>query len=221
MEVPHLELVGRISPGVVVDFDKMVWFTGRWGGTVQRRRQHPTQVGIGIVKIEIHHAGWLSEEHFIALKNHCTLTSPSHTIAELVGGHIIPVRPDPQLRIIIHYSIAVKKLIAIPGAGWIWALADGDTFVVWLGYGELADHPAVGQVIVHHDRIAVVAGFASATKALPDRFNIYRSIQGNAGLVPDLQRQVYHLDNMVRTDGNVWVGRQNPVPIGYTFKIST
>ena len=62
------------------------------------------------------------------------------------------------------------KGIAIVSAGGIRGSRDGDALVGWdRRAGELADEPAVGEMVVEDDRVAPASGLADAAEAGPDR----------------------------------------------------
>src|SRR5206468_12100769 len=85
-------------------------------------------------------------------------------------SHIISVGPDAQLGIVKKVG-AEMKAVAVVCAGSISGGGNGNALVGnWAAgrAGELGDDPAIGQVIVEHDRIATAAGLADTTKASPD-----------------------------------------------------
>ena len=85
-----------------------------------------------------------------------------------VRGHVIAVRPDAQLRIIEKIGSEIKA-IAVPGSSRVPGLRHGDALRHWnANTGELADDPAVSQLIIDHYRIAAAAEFADAAKARPE-----------------------------------------------------
>src|SRR5471030_1631184 len=66
---------------------------------------------------------------------------------------------------------AEVKAIAIVGAGGIRGSRDGYALVGWDSprAGELADEPALGEMVIEHDRIAEGTGRADTAKGCPDR----------------------------------------------------
>jgi hypothetical protein len=72
---------------------------------------------------------------------------------------------------IIEKVGAEVKTVAVICAGGIGGGGNGDALVGNRAAGrasELADNPAIGQVIVEHDWIATPAGLADTAKASPD-----------------------------------------------------
>ena len=104
------------------------------------------------------------------------------------------------------------KAISIIGAGGI---ARGGNRNALIGdrrapgrAGELADHPAIGQLIVKHDGIAEAASLACAAEAAPKRDDTVRSEDGVAGgFVEDLVTFVDHLHVLREADGAIGIGR--------------
>ena len=89
---------------------------------------------------------------------------------EYVHAHIISVGPDAQFGIVEKVG-AEMKAVAVVCAGSISGGGNGDALVGnWAAgrAGELADDPAISQVIVEHNGIATAAGLADTTKASPD-----------------------------------------------------
>ena len=62
------------------------------------------------------------------------------------------------------------KAVAIVGAGGIARRGNGHALVRHgrTAAGELGDDPAIGQVIVEHDRVAGAAGLANPAKTSPE-----------------------------------------------------
>ena len=112
------------------------------------------------------------------------------------------------MRIIAKYTGAHGKVIAIVSAGGIRGRRDGDALVGWGRTGELADEPAVGDMVVEHDRVAAATG-ADAAEAGPDR------VDGNwpkdrctGCLVKDLIAFVHNLNVLSESHGAVGIGRR-------------
>ena len=65
------------------------------------------------------------------------------------------------------------KAVAIVGAGGVARGGDGDALVRRDRRArELADEPAVGELVIEHDRVALPVVCANAAKAGPDRRRI-------------------------------------------------
>src|SRR5712691_698978 len=89
---------------------------------------------------------------------------------EYVRAHVVSVGPDGEVRIVEEVVTHVKT-IAVIGAAGIARGRDGDALVrhSYAVVRELADDPAVGELVIEHDGIAVTGGFARTAKAGPDR----------------------------------------------------
>src|SRR5206468_1603002 len=85
---------------------------------------------------------------------------------EDVVAHEVGGRPDTELRIVREVrggrAVAADLVgVAIPGPGRVAGGRDSDTLEVRRGEGgELADQPAVGELVVEHHRVAPVFRFA-------------------------------------------------------------
>ena len=97
---------------------------------------------------------------------------------------------------VIEKVAAEMKGITIVGPGSIRAGRDGDALVRWNGRpGELANQPAIGDVIVKDDGIAVAIALADATKAGPDRGDgRWPQNRCTRRLIKDLIAFVHHLN---------------------------
>jgi len=81
-----------------------------------------------------------------------------------VHAHVVGVRPDAQLGIIKEVRAEVKA-VAIPSASGIARGRNCDAFVSRnAGSGKLTDDPAVSELVVEHDRIAIASGLANAAE---------------------------------------------------------
>ena len=146
---------------------------------------------------------------------------------ELVAGKdidrvVVSVRPDPEFRIVREVG-AVVELVAVVRAGRVRAGRHRDAL---RGVGErlveleLADQPAVGEVVVQHHRIAAVlelrggaAVLAQAAEPLPQRVDRRRAqLQRAVALAVHRDRDVHHLDELRRADRAVGVRRDEREP---------
>ena len=74
--------------------------------------------------------------------------------------------------------------------------------------GELADHPAIGQLIIKHDRIAKAASLAGTAEPAPKRDDAIRAEDGvTSGFVENLVTFINHLYVLRQADGTVGIGR--------------
>ena len=79
--------------------------------------------------------------------------------------------------------------------------------------GELADQPAVREVVVEDNRIAVVAGLAVTAEPVPEGWPGRGTEQHRAVLGEDLEGHVDPLQVVVAADIAVGVGRQQRVDV--------
>ena len=126
---------------------------------------------------------------------------------EHVEGFVVGVGPDAHLGIVVE--VGVLERVAIPGAGGVGRDRDGDALHVGAGGdGELAHHPAVGELVVGDDGIAVVVELAAAAEAGPQRIGRDRAGDERAvGLVKDGEVGVDPLHILRCADRAVGVGR--------------
>ena len=129
-------------------------------------------------------------------------------------GHVVRVLPDPELRVVEEVRAEVE-VVAVVGAGRVARSRDGDA-LFGRGAGrkrargavELADHPAAGELVVEHDRVALVLGLAEAAEPAPERRDRNRAEQRGAALVEDLEGGVDDLDVLRLAGLAVRVGRE-------------
>src|SRR5437762_1352387 len=97
---------------------------------------------------------------------------------------------------IIEKVGAEVKTIAIVRAGGIRGSRDGDALISRDRHpGELADEPAVGKMVVEHDRIATAIALADAAEAGPDRADgSWSKDRCTGGLIKDLIAFVHNLN---------------------------
>ena len=87
MEVPELQLVGRITPGTVIELGEGVGRASRRSGAIQVGGKHSSEVGIRVVEVEVDHARRRSIEHRIALESH--RSSPSPIAEEVIALELV------------------------------------------------------------------------------------------------------------------------------------
>src|SRR5262249_51953517 len=89
----------------------------------------------------------------------------SHTVkrtsgVELVGGHVIAVRPDAKLRVVRELGSGQHEIVEIVGSGRVARSRDRYRLVVRRSRltreGKLADQPAVRHSVVEDYRIASI-----------------------------------------------------------------
>src|SRR6185436_14373187 len=136
-----------------------------------------------------------------------------HDVVAGAGPHVVTVGPDAQARVI--GELRPRELVLVVAPERIGRGADGVTHGVRRREHRLDEHPAPGELVVAHDRVAMVdvaAGLAAAAEAGEDRLRRLRA-QRHAGrrihvalLRVDGDLPVHGLDDVVRTDGEAQVG---------------
>ena len=184
---------------------------------IQIGRQHAAVVGVHPVQIEVLVGGvGVAGQHLRAVEDEHPRPAPVVAV-ELVVGHVVAIRPDPEVRVVVHLRVGHDEVIEVPRPGGVGGLGDGDDLVAG-GHAddELADHPAVGQVIVEHDGVAVVGGGGGRGEA-GRRVQAAHQERGHQvgprHLVVDAHAQVDHLHIVVQADVTVAVGRVDAIQI--------
>ncbi len=127
-----------------------------------------------------------------------------------VEGFVVSIGPDAHLRVVIERRIG--ESVTVIGSGGIgaggnrhaleepWSRTEDD---------ELRKNPAVGQLVVEHNRIAVIVRFARAAEALPECVPVRGKIgqHGASCLVEYSELNVYPLNILGKTNGAVGVRR--------------
>ena len=86
---------------------------------------------------------------------------------ELVERHVIAVRPNSDLGVIVE-RVADRELVSGIGSHGIAGRRDGKALNPQIRY-RLAKDPAVRQVIVENDRSPIIVGLARSAEARPQR----------------------------------------------------
>src|SRR6185369_15916525 len=134
-------------------------------------------------------------------------------LGELVGGHVVAVGPDAEVRIVWELRAGRLEVVDVVRARRVAGLRDGDALVEWRRCaraceGELAEQPAVGHLVVHDYRVAVVVRRAYPAERREEAAQLEGSGERRARLVPDTHEQVGLLYVVIRADRAVGVGRR-------------
>src|SRR2546421_10473286 len=91
---------------------------------------------------------------------------------------------------------AEVEAVAVPAASRVARRRAGDALVRRARRSsELRDHPAVRDLVVEDDRVAVACGLADAAEAAPERRDPGRAVErGARRLAEDLEALVHDLD---------------------------
>ena len=155
---------------------------GRRGGAIQIRRQ---QAAYRRPLLEANLRGCGSGQHGGAVVGASIGPYKRGAAGKHVKGYVVSIGPHRHLRVVVE--VAVLERIAIVGSSCVRGSRDRDALQVRRGgNGELAEDPALSQLVVDHDGVAVIVGLAAAAKSGPD--SVSRSRSGNqsaCGLVED------------------------------------
>ena len=121
---------------------------------------------------------------------------------------------------VIEKVAAKVKAIAIVSAGGIAGRRDSYALIGNASTGELADHPAVSDMIVEDYWIAMATTLANTAKAGPNRTDPSRpKDRGSRCLVKDLIAHVVIFNVLSQPDGPVGIGRCTAALIKHAVKI--
>ena len=119
---------------------------------------------------------------------------------ELVIAHVIRVRPDCQLGIIIHIPVRHLEAVAIPGSQRVSGCRNSDALVKGAAghvEGELAEDPTVGEGIEQCYGVAVIVGLAQPARPLPEGvIGGRRGDRKRVGGVRDIPEAERHVDGL-------------------------
>ena len=128
------------------------------------------------------------------------------SVVEHVERRVVRVRPDAELRII--GEVRVLERVAIVRAHRVAARRDGDALQVRSRADrELADDPAVRELVVLDRRVTVVVRFAAAAEPGEEGVRRRRAVERSPGLVEHGEALVDDLDERVRPHCAVGIGR--------------
>src|ERR1041385_2052798 len=106
----------------------------------------------------------------------CANLCTSEGIGEHVKGDVVGVRPNSQLGVIGKLGTAVVKRIPVVCSRSVRCRRNGDTLQVRCGRdGELRKDPAIIDLVVLNDDIAVVVRLTPTAEAAPERIPSYRT----------------------------------------------
>src|SRR5438874_1879141 len=103
----------------------------RWKRSAIQIARHQVVTGYAFLHVS---SGGLTLEHEGAVEGKC---GSARSAIELVGAHIVGVRPHAQVRVIVEDGGAQLEPIAIIRACWVGACRDCYALAVWVGRGEL------------------------------------------------------------------------------------
>src|SRR5688500_769189 len=119
--------------------------------------------------------GRSADKHSVALESAYLTANKRTTIPKHVVTDVISIRPNAHLRIVVEIA-TVREGVAEVGAGRIGRRRNGDTLSEWLArHSKLSQHPAIGQLIVLNNRIAIVIALATNAEALHNNVTLFRT----------------------------------------------
>ena len=127
---------------------------------------------------------------------------------EEIERRVIGVWPHTYFGVI--RKVCVAERVAIVGTGWIGRRRHSHALEIrGRREGRLRDHPAIGKLVVFHDRVTVVIRLAITAEAAPQRIDGDGTKKGRATLVEHREVGVDDLDVVVRPDAAIGVGRRS------------
>jgi hypothetical protein len=126
--------------------------------------------------VEEDDAGRLALQHLAPLEREHPDAGRGHGVrGELVGHHVVAVRPHAELRVVEEDVGPEVELVEVVGPGRVARRRDGDALAVlvvaraaaWRG-DELGDQPPPRYLVVEDDRVAVVVDLALADRVGPE-----------------------------------------------------
>ena len=189
------------------------------------------QVDIDVLQVEIEISRRLTCQHFRPVEGEDARPS-IRIILELVIAHVIRVRPDCQLGIIVHIPIRHLKAVAIPRSQRVSGCRNGDALVEGAAghvEGELAEDPTVSEGIEQGYGVAVIGGLAQPARPLPEGVvGGGRGDRKRAGGVGDIPEAEGHVDGLevillarggIVADIPIGVRREDPSRIGQPLEV--
>ena len=131
---------------------------------------------------------------------------------EDVGDHRDRIADDAVFRIVVEADVVEREFIAVVAAGRVAGFRNRDTLregVQVIRERELAHEPAIGNLVIKYDRIALVERLAVAAGAVPECVTRKRGRDDVAILVIDRRQKVDHLHEMIRPNRAIGIGRCN------------
>ena len=230
--VPHVEPIDREVhrvPVVVVDLDqRRRSVRGRERSAVDVRREHAApEVRLDREHVLVDHPSGAAVDQLIALEREDADAGPTVTgLAELVDRDHVRMlrRPDAELRIVVQVRLVRDVLVRAPRAGRVAGLRDRDALVERpvrkRGVRQLARQPAVGELVVEHDRVSAIAGRHAAVGLAREHLVAGDDPRRRGSvLVEDPEREVHPLHVVVGPDVALGVRRIDAVHVVDPFEV--
>ena len=175
LEIKNAQLIGRVAKLSRLEVGERRWCArGRQRQPIQAARQHAANAvgAVDTTRREQHcrvkvdkTCRRIADQHLGTVKRkHARLLKRRTGLVELVVGHVVAIGPQAELRIVVELVVRHLEVVQVVRASRVGRLRDGNELVI-VGVrqrAELADQPAIGELVVQHDRIAVVRRTAGA-----------------------------------------------------------
>ena len=177
----------------------------RKSSAVKIGRQHTEVVG----ELETHLRRRVAGLHGSAVVG-ASLSADRSIAIKHVEGYVVRIRPNTHFRVVI--KVGIGERVAIVSAGRVGRSGNGNALQEGrpAGNAELAQDPAVGYLVVIHDRVAVIICLAAPAKSCPERLPQGGTRDHSARcLVENNERRVHPLDILREANSTVGIGRGN------------
>ena len=224
--VRDLDLILREARPVLVDRDERSGSARRGRrvavGVGRKRRR---EVRVDRLHVLVHEARGLAVQHRVALERPDADTRVAGAEQELVRGHRerVLAGPDADLRVVVELRLAHRRTrtrTSCPSdRSTSRPRCTPSTEACWSSRErELRDHPALGELVVDHDRVAAVQRPA-VRRPREQRVDRRRRHDLCAGLRPGGELRVDDLDVVVLADGSVRVRRVAAARVAHAFEV--
>ena len=182
---------------------------------------------VGGVACEVDHLrGGCARVHLLLVQRPDVVAEVRATgrVAEHVGGHVDPVRPDAELRVVAEAAGRLDRVEVPAAVDRVAGLRNGEALEHVLGIdvpraieleGKVGEHPPVLEAVIEDDRVAEVVRVTKVAEAALAHEGVERERRdpGPAGLVVNPDRDVDRLDVVRRAHVSVRIRRVTLAPV--------